>query len=538
MRSRGGSSTSTSPITRPRRCPGSLPSSRCYTTDHGRSRASVAVDHLADPAPRRQRRAAHDRQLRPGPDAGRRVLPARLAAAARSRGVSVGICGTLHSFPPPADISSYSFYLPDTFAATDRVPGRLEAFQEFNLTMVAASSRNVDTAIPRAAALKFLRHTPKIGIRPRTFAALARQLLAERRRPWLSTRRRRCSRSLAFDLYGKAAGDYRPAFSSFFTNHVASAMHRYWAAGHPADYDEIGARTDDWMDKYRRRGALGDGPARTDDRPAGRVCRRESRLRAVDRLQHGSGSDLRAAAGDPALPGGSADRFLAEPSAVCPRTGGVGGRPCCRSGTPRRRRLRRPPSRRAAVQSPSLGAAACGSAGADDGFFSMEWGQPNLHDQPDAVRWPGGPRACRLGLRSVEIEERSDTTAYHVPEACLAIYDPRMVALKPGVAADVSVLEVAPAILPAFGVPRPTTCRNRRARAGTGPALGRNVLHPSRLAAKRGGRPADHCCHQPDGRRRRVMLSLRMCQNREKNSAAHEGPDVPRLRMIGSSHAT
>jgi len=35
----------------------------------------------------------------------------------RGAGVSVGICGTLHSFPVPEDVESYSFYLPDTFAA-------------------------------------------------------------------------------------------------------------------------------------------------------------------------------------------------------------------------------------------------------------------------------------------------------------------------------------------------------------------------------------------------------------------------------------
>lgn len=33
-------------------------------------------------------------------------------------GVDVGVCGSLHSFPPPDDMSSYSFYLPDTFATS------------------------------------------------------------------------------------------------------------------------------------------------------------------------------------------------------------------------------------------------------------------------------------------------------------------------------------------------------------------------------------------------------------------------------------
>jgi hypothetical protein len=93
---------------------------------------------------------------------------------------------------------------------------------------------------------------------------------------------------------------------------------------------------------------------------------------------------------------------------------------------------------------------------ADDGFFSMEWGQPNLHDQPEAIRVAGLVRApTELGLRIVEIEERSDTTAYHVPQGVLAIYDPADRSVKTQERRDVSVLEVAPAILARFGVAAP-----------------------------------------------------------------------------------
>jgi hypothetical protein len=93
---------------------------------------------------------------------------------------------------------------------------------------------------------------------------------------------------------------------------------------------------------------------------------------------------------------------------------------------------------------------------AADGFFSMDWGQPNLHDVPDAVRVAGVVRdPGELGLQAVEIEERSDTTAYHVPDGVLAIYDPQDTSAKPGIRRDVSVLEVAPAILHTFGVTVP-----------------------------------------------------------------------------------
>jgi len=93
---------------------------------------------------------------------------------------------------------------------------------------------------------------------------------------------------------------------------------------------------------------------------------------------------------------------------------------------------------------------------ASDGFFSMDWGQANLHDVPDAVRIDG--RAYdpgTLGLETVEIEERSDTTAYHVPQGVLAIYDPQDRSCKPAERREVSVLEMAPAILHTFGVTVP-----------------------------------------------------------------------------------
>src|SRR5664279_2999463 len=195
-------------------------------------------------------------------------------------GVPVGICGTLHTYPVPADVQTYSFYLPDTFASEPTAfPAELETFQAFNLTMAKASSRNVDTAIPRGAALTLLRSAHRLGIRPGTFGALAQQLVAERRKPWLTTRRRSFQSLLAFDVFDTQLRRHRPAFSSFFSNHVASAMHRYWAAGHPADYDQLNLG-EEWLAKYR--GEVPWAMRRADDMIA----------RLADFVQHNQGSEL------------------------------------------------------------------------------------------------------------------------------------------------------------------------------------------------------------------------------------------------------
>lgn len=370
-----------------------------------------------------------------------------------SAGVSVGICGTLHSFPVPEDISSYSFYLPDTFAVDPTAhPAELQAFQEFNLTMVAASSRNVDTAIPRTAALKFLRRTPKIGIRPRTFAALTKQLGAERRKPWLSTRRRSFQSIFAFDLFGKQLESKRPAFSSFFTNHVASAMHRYWAAGHPGDYAQVDL-DDAWMDKYRDEVPW--AMARADEMIGRLVAFADANPEYEVWIASSMGQ------GPTFAQQLETQLYVDELPTFMQVAGGV----------PAANWSQRPamlPQRNvhvdvdhaddfeARLREITVAGEPLKYRRADNGFFSMEWGQANLHDQPEAIRIGGVVMAPGdIGLRIVEIEERSDTTAYHVPQGVLAIYDPQDQSVKSAERPDVSVLEIAPTILANFGVAIP-----------------------------------------------------------------------------------
>jgi arylsulfatase A-like enzyme len=69
----------------------------------------------------------------------------------------------------------------------------------------------------------------------------------------------------------------------------------------------------------------------------------------------------------------------------------------------------------------------------------------------------GEPRPlASLGLETVEIEDRSGTTAYHVPEGILAVYDPTRPPPANTTRAEVSVLEVAPTLLQTLGVDPPS----------------------------------------------------------------------------------
>ena len=63
------------------------------------------------------------------------------------KNISIGIFGSLQSYPPPKINKSIKFYLPDTFSPDEKsFPKKLKIFQKFNLSMVSenkAISRNI-----------------------------------------------------------------------------------------------------------------------------------------------------------------------------------------------------------------------------------------------------------------------------------------------------------------------------------------------------------------------------------------------------------
>ncbi|MGH3508317.1 MAG: hypothetical protein ACRDO2_14055 [Nocardioidaceae bacterium] len=368
-------------------------------------------------------------------------------------GVSVGIFGTLHSYPVPPDIGDYSFYLPDAFATEPTAhPTELETFQRFNLRMSRESARNVDMGVPISDALGVLRRSVALGIRPQTYAAVVAQLVAERKHRWKTNRRRTLQSVLLADVFMHQLKRRSPEFSSFFTNHVASAMHRYWAAAYPEDYPELHLG-EEWLTTYR--GEIGWAMAHTDTM-VNRL------MRFVDAHPHyvlvvasSMGqfathaqpletqvfvTDLRAFMTLTGLPG---DHGWAIRPAMLPQCNVTVERDFVATFESGLERLR-------------VGGAPVPYKRADHGFYSMDFGQNNLHDQPGAVTIDGREVDMRTaGLEAVEIEDRSDTTAYHVPEGILMIYDPTRFVTAGDGRPEVSVLRIAPALLENYGVPRP-----------------------------------------------------------------------------------
>ena len=165
-------------------------------------------------------------------------------------GVKVGLFGSLHTYPMPQHMENLSFYVPDTFAAgSECFPKKLESFQKFNLAMARDNSRVVSNKIPGKEAAQFLMKLPEMGLKFRTATDLAAQLVDEKINKWKVVRRRTCQSLIGFDIFYKQLETHKPDFVTFFTNHVASSQHRYWAAAFPDDYESLKLGRE-WVETY------------------------------------------------------------------------------------------------------------------------------------------------------------------------------------------------------------------------------------------------------------------------------------------------
>ena len=159
--------------------------------------------------------------------------------------IHVGVFGSLHSYPLPKIFSTIFFA--DTFAAGEEFfPDNLSAFQKFNLSMVKANGRNVSKGIAVKDGLTFLTNARSMGLSFSTLSKLGQQIFLEQFNKDRVVRRRTSQVEIAFDLFFDQQLKTNPDVSFFFTNHVASSMHRYWPTVFPGDYSE-GKFDESWL---------------------------------------------------------------------------------------------------------------------------------------------------------------------------------------------------------------------------------------------------------------------------------------------------
>lgn len=371
-----------------------------------------------------------------------------------AHGVSTGVFGSLHTYPLPENVARYAFYVPDTFASGPEChPDSLSTFQAFNLAMARESARNVSSDVPWAQALRFLLRAPALGLRAATIGALARQILDERRQPIRRVRRRTYQTVLAFDFFVKLLEQKRPEFCTFFTNHVASSMHRYWAARFPDDYGEFEYPTD-WVERFSGEieftmgivdaevarlaafvehnpdyvlwvtSSMGQAPTKA------RVARTQTYVRKLDRFMARLGFDHSDWEQRPAMDPDV--NVVVTPEKTAQFVEAVSKLEV--NGSPVRLDER------------------------ENGFFNIGVVGANVEDLPPYARF-GDEQVHfdELGLENVEIEDQAGTSAYHIPEGSLLVFDPRGRGF-PG-RKRVSTLALAPFLLRNFGAPVPSYMR-------------------------------------------------------------------------------
>ena len=369
-------------------------------------------------------------------------------------GRHVGLFGSLHSYPPPADLGPYDFYVPDTFAAgPEAKPAELSAFQSFNLHMVDRSGVNASSDLPFGKAIQFLARTLPAGIRPPTLAKIAKQVASERIRRERTGRRRTIQSLLAFDLFLSQLRSKKPAAAFFFTNHVASSMHRYWPATFAGDY-----RVTEWKKEWI-------------ERFAGEL---DYVMREADRML---GDLMGFADGNPdyvVLVTGSMGQAAVDEEDRHVRTQvllrdmrkflaqlGVRGRF-------ERRRTMEPTYTLAfeeegdadmfmhAIREVKIGGSPVESRRLDALGVEFMLGHANLaEDQLKVTFGNRGPDLAAAGLENVTIDDEVGSAAYHVPEGMLLAYDPSSDGKGAAAPEPVSTTRIAPTLLAMQGVQPP-----------------------------------------------------------------------------------
>ncbi|MBE9211989.1 hypothetical protein IQ247_04555 [Plectonema cf. radiosum LEGE 06105] len=364
-------------------------------------------------------------------------------------GIKTGLFGSLHSYPLPNNLDNYTFYVPDSFATNSQCfPAKLSVFQEFNLSMARNSARNVSTKFPIQATLKLLTHLPALGLRVATLVDTANQLLTEQFKPWRKNRRRTYQAVLAFDLFLKQLKTTKPDFATFFTNHVASSMHRYWAALFPQDYKKFGYNSE-WVSRYKDEIDFAMSKFEqsvtqlirfVDSNPEYTLWIASSMGQSATtawmvktQLNLADAAKLMSALGIP-------DDAWCQTPAMFPEFGIVVKEEWVEQFRNQLGKL-------------SIEGRLVEFAQKEDGLFAVFFGQVNLPQKRITNALFKGRLVPleNLGLENILIEDETNTNAYHIKEGSLLIYDPQDTTFKKS-RKQISCLEIAPMLLQNFSV--------------------------------------------------------------------------------------
>ncbi len=162
------------------------------------------------------------------------VLGPRVWEIAAAAGKTLGIFGSIMSWPPPKEVRG--FYVPGTFSpGPETAPPDLQPIQELNLTHARAHTPRGSDA-KRFGLLQRGLQLRKLGLKLSTMARVAAFLL--RSRLWRHRMWEKVSLQpiVNLDFFETLYGEYQPDLATFHTNHVAHYQHRFWRAFDPAPF--------------------------------------------------------------------------------------------------------------------------------------------------------------------------------------------------------------------------------------------------------------------------------------------------------------
>lgn len=164
---------------------------------------------------------------------------------AEKGGLSVGLFGPLQSWPA-RQFAHGGFYIPDTFSKDSKTyPASLSRFQAFNLAMTTENGFSSDAALDVKALAGTGIDLLRRGLTPKSVRTLVAHLARERKDGRYKSLRPTMQILPGFDLFWRLHREHQPRLSIFFTNHVASMMHRFWGDAMPGYADTHDYAPDD-----------------------------------------------------------------------------------------------------------------------------------------------------------------------------------------------------------------------------------------------------------------------------------------------------
>lgn len=365
--------------------------------------------------------------------------------------VSVGVFGCLHSYKKVID-ERYSFFVPDTFAPEpDALPANLEVFQRFNVDMTGASARNVRRGIQLRSAFKFLSLAPFLGFGVSSAYRVLRQLISERVNRDRLVRRRSIQAEISFDLFLHQLRKTTPDVSFFFTNHLASSMHRYWPASFPKHYPD-NQFAEDWKQRWKGEIPYACEVADRHLQQLIKFCKTErAKLIIVSSMGQRAVEDSRPIQSQVLITDASALLAYAgvdhgdweQKLAMAPRV----------VIEPKSDEVR---DKLRAINHLLVGGKAIEVSFLEGGDVSLKLelyntSRPEIYDRKSGCNLD----FHQLGLSVVELQDESGSYAYHDSQGVITIYDPCRPTKGPESWREVSVLDVAPSLIRAFDIPIP-----------------------------------------------------------------------------------